>query len=49
MLPQNPQSMFIKKTVREDLYSIIGGAKEKKSSEYTANMRKAEAIEGINR
>ena len=47
VLPQNPQSMFIKKTVREDLYSIIGGAKEKKSSEYTANMRKAEAIEGI--
>ena len=47
MLPQNPQSMFIKKTVREDLYSIIGGAKEKKSSEYTANMRKAEAIEGL--
>ena len=47
VLPQNPQSMFIKKTVREDLYSIIGGAKEKKSPEYTANMRKAEAIEGI--
>ena len=47
VMPQNPQSMFIKKTVREDLYSIIGGAKEKKSSEYTANMRKAEAIEGI--
>ena len=47
VLPQNPQSMFIKKTVREDLYSIIGGAKEKKSSKYTANMRKAEAIEGI--
>lgn len=47
VLPQNPQSMFIKKTVREDLYSIIGGAKEKKSPEYTASMKKAEAIEGI--
>lgn len=47
VLPQNPQSMFIKKTVREDLYSIIGGAKEKKSPEYTADMKKAEAIEGI--
>ena len=39
--------MFIRKTVREDLYSIIGGAKEKKSPEYTASMKKAEAIEGI--
>ena len=29
------------------LYSIIGGAKEKKSPEYTASMKKAEAIEGI--
>ena len=47
VLPQNPQSMFIRKTVREDLYSIIGGAKEKKSPEYTASMKKAEAIEGI--
>ena len=43
VLPQNPQSMFIRKTVREDLYSIIGGAKEKKSPEYTASMKKAEA------
>lgn len=47
VLPQNPQSMFIKKTVREDLYSMIGGKKEKKSREYDANMSKAEAIEGI--
>ena len=41
VLPQNPQSMFIRKTVREDLYSIIGGAKEKKSPEYTASMSSA--------
>ncbi len=47
VLPQNPQSMFIKKTVREDLYSIIGGKKEKKSDEYDINMKKAEAVEGI--
>ncbi len=47
ILPQNPQSMFIKKTVREDLYSIIGGRKEKKSEEYTADMEKARAVEGI--
>ena len=47
VLPQNPQSMFIKKTVREDLYSMIGGKKDKKSREYDADMPKAEAIEGI--
>ncbi len=47
VLPQNPQSMFIKKTVREDLYSIIGGRKEKKSLEYPIEMSKAKAIEGI--
>ena len=47
ILPQNPQSMFIKKTVREDLYSIIGGKKEKQSEEYPIEMKKAEAIEGI--
>ncbi|HBN57510.1 MAG TPA: cobalt ABC transporter ATP-binding protein [Lachnospiraceae bacterium] len=47
VLPQNPQSMFIKKTVREDLYAIIGGAKEKKSSEYPIAMKKETAVEGI--
>ena len=47
VLPQNPQSMFIKKTVREDLYSMIGGKREKKSREYDVNMPKAEAIDGI--
>lgn len=47
VLPQNPQSMFIKKTVREDLYSIIGGKKEKRSEEYPIDMKKSEAIEGI--
>ena len=47
VLPQSPQSMFIKKTVREDLYSIIGGKREKKSDEYESSMRKARAVEGI--
>ena len=47
VLPQNPQSMFIKKTVREDLYAMIGGNREKKSREYDAAIPKAEAIEGI--
>ena len=47
VLPQNPQSMFIKKTVREDLYAMIGGARNRRSPEYEADMPKAEAIEGI--
>ena len=47
VLPQNPQSMFIKKTVREDLYSIIGGKKERKTREYPIDMKKSDAIEGI--
>lgn len=47
VLPQNPQSMFVKKTVREDLYAMIGGRKDKKSEEYQSTMKKTEAIEGI--
>ena len=47
VLPQNPQSMFIKKTVKEDLYSIIGGSREKQSAEYTVDMKKSEAVAGI--
>ncbi len=47
VLPQNPQSMFIKKTVREDLYAMIGGARDRRSPEYESDMPKAEAIEGI--
>lgn len=47
VLPQNPQSMFIKKTVREDLYSVIGGRREKQSEEYTIRMKKSEAVQGI--
>ena len=47
VLPQNPQSLFLKKTVLEDLYSVIGGKKEKTSPEYPINMKKEKAIEGI--
>ena len=47
VLPQNPQSIFLKKTVLEDLYSVIGGRKEKPSSEYPISMKKEKAIEGI--
>ena len=47
VLPQNPQSIFLKKTVLEDLYSVVGGKKEKPSSEYPISMKKEKAIEGI--
>ena len=47
VMPQNPQSIFLKKTVIEDLYSVVGGKKEKPSSEYPISMKKEKAIEGI--
>ena len=47
VMPQNPQSIFLKKSVLEDLYSVIGGKKEKMSSEYQIHMKKEKAIEGI--
>ncbi|MBU5479728.1 ABC transporter ATP-binding protein [Blautia sp. MSJ-19] len=47
VLPQNPQSLFLKKTVLEDLYSVIGGKKERRSQEYPIAMQKEKAIEGI--
>ena len=47
VMPQNPKSIFLKKTVLEDLYSVIGGKKEKPSKEYNLSMKKEKAIEGI--
>ena len=47
VMPQNPQSIFLKKTVLEDLYSVIGVKKEKPSNEYPISMKKEKAIEGI--
>jgi len=47
VLPQNPQSLFVKKTVEEELYEMVGGTKEKKNAEYHIKMEKREAIEGI--
>ena len=46
-MPQNPQSIFLKKTVLEDLYSVIGGKKDRPSPEYPISMKKEEAIRGI--
>lgn len=48
-LPQNPQSIFLKKTVREDLYAMIGGSREKKSLDYQADMKKSQAVMGMAR
>lgn len=47
VMPQNPQSLFVKKTVREDLYEMIDGKREKTSKAYPIDMKKADAIQGI--
>jgi energy-coupling factor transport system ATP-binding protein len=47
VLPQNPQSLFTKKTVRADLYEVIDGPREKKSAAYPLQMDKAQAVAGI--
>ncbi|MDO4477638.1 MAG: energy-coupling factor transporter ATPase [Lachnospiraceae bacterium] len=47
VLPQNPQTLFTSCTVREDLYAMIDGMKEKKSRFYPIDMKKSEAIAGI--
>ncbi|MEG0377568.1 MAG: ABC transporter ATP-binding protein, partial [Eubacterium sp.] len=47
VLPQNPQSLFVRKTVELDLFEMIGGQKEKKSAEYDSDMEKRTAVEGM--
>lgn len=47
VMTQNPQSLFVKKTVRDDLYEMIDGKKERKSSAYPIDMAKKDAIAGI--
>lgn len=47
VMPQNPQSLFVNKTVREDLYEMIDGKRQKKTSAYPIDMPKKEAVEGI--
>ena len=46
-MPRTHRAFFLKKTVLEDLYSVIGGRREKMSSEYQIHMKKEKAIEGI--
>ena len=47
VLPQNPQSLFVKKTVELDLYEVIGGTREGKSKEYQKDMPKETAVTGM--
>lgn len=49
VLPQNPQSLFVKKTVELELFEMVGGTKEKKNEEYDLSMEKRQAVEGIAR
>ena len=46
VMPQNPQSLFVKKTVREDLYEVIDGKRERKSDAYPLEMKTKDAVEG---
>ncbi len=47
VLPQNPQTLFVKKSVELELFEMVGGTKEKKSGEYHLAMDKKEAVEGM--
>jgi len=47
VLPQNPQALFVKKTVEEELYEMIGGRKEKKDASWHLAMDKEDAVMGI--
>lgn len=47
VLPQNPQSLFVKKTVELDLYEMLGGTKEKKNNPYDGAIAKKTAVEKI--
>lgn len=47
VLPQNPQSLFVKKSVELELFEMVGGIKEKKNEEYQLAMDKKDAVEGV--
>lgn len=47
VLPQDPTTLFVKKTVELELYEMIGGVKERKNEEYDIDMSKREAVDGI--
>lgn len=47
VLPQNPQSLFVKKTVEQELFEMIGGRKERKNEDYHLAMEKREVVDGM--
>jgi len=47
VLPQNPQNLFIKDTVLEDLYEVVGGMEDKDLPYYAISMTKKQMVEGI--
>lgn len=47
LLPQDPQSLFVKQTVLAELYEVIDGKKEKPSAAYPLKMKKETAVAGI--
>lgn len=47
VLPQNPQSLFVKKTLELDLYEMIGGKNEHRRKEFDSPMKKETAVHGM--
>ncbi|WP_409335818.1 ABC transporter ATP-binding protein [Eubacterium callanderi] len=47
VLPQNPQSLFVKKTVELDLFEAIGGTNEHRRAEFNSDMEKRTAVNGM--
>lgn len=47
VLPQSPQSLFVKKTVELDLFEAIGGKNEHRRSEFDSEMDKQTAVYGM--
>ncbi|MCB6570990.1 ATP-binding cassette domain-containing protein [Eubacterium limosum] len=47
VLPQNPQSLFVKKTVELDLFEAIGGKNEHKRAVFDSEMDKRMAVDGM--
>ncbi len=47
VLPQNPQSLFVKKTVELDLYEMIGGKNEHRRKVFDSPMKKETAVYGM--
>lgn len=47
VVPQNPQSLFVKKNVRLELFEMIGGPKEKISEDFPIDMEKARVVDEI--